>query len=331
VAFANVLLRHRGVVFGLPAAAAVVTAGVSLLVTPRFTARTTFVPEARSPSILPPGVAGLAGQLGVSLDADPSQSPRFYAQIATSREVLEQVLLTVYDDPRNSAPLGDSATLLTILEVEGRTPAESLHNGVKLLRTLVSAQVDIQTNIVTLSVESEYPSLASEVANRCVAYLNEFNASTRRSQAHERREFVAARLSEGERALRAAEDQLKRFYELNRSWQQAPQLVFEEGRLRRQVELQQELYLTLTREHETSRIDEVNDTPVITVLDRAIPPTERSYPKRKLLVFIAFTIAAGVGATWAVANDHFDRLRRSQATEYRELVGLLRVRRHTTR
>ena len=52
-----------------------------------------------------------------------------------------------------------------------------------------------------------------------------------------------------------AEEQLRGFYERNRSWQQSPQLTFDEGRLRRQVEIRQEVYLTLRREYETARVE----------------------------------------------------------------------------
>src|SRR5205823_6630604 len=137
------------------------------------------------------------------------------------------------------------------------------------------------------SLDAAYPVLAAAVANRFVAYLNDFNTKSRQSQARERRKFIEQRLADGEGELRTAEESLRTFYERNRSWQQSPQLVFEEGRLRRQVEIRQEVYLTLRREYETARIEEVNDTPVITVIDRAVPPREKARPQRKLLVVLA--------------------------------------------
>src|SRR5438132_8548828 len=52
------------------------------------------------------------------------------------------------------------------------------------------------------------------------------------------------------------------------------------------VDIRQEVSLTLRREYETARIEEVNDTPVITVIDPPVPPHERSSPKRLLLVLM---------------------------------------------
>src|SRR5207302_3590136 len=127
--------------------------------------------------------------------------------------------------------------------------------------------------------DAAYPVLAAAVANRFVAYLNDFNTKSRQSQARERRKFIEQRLADGEGELRTAEESLRTFYERNRSWQQSPQLVFEEGRLRRQVDLRQEVQRTLRREYETARIEEVNDTPVITVIEPATLPTQPSAPR----------------------------------------------------
>lgn len=319
----NVLLRRWRLVLGLPLAAAVLTAAVSLIVPPTFTASTAFVPEAAPGSRVPAGLAGLAGQFGVSLGAQASQSPQFYAEVVKSREILDRVLRSRFTDPRSPHNPPDSASLLRIFEVEGDALADSLHNGRKALDERVSVRVDNQTNIVTLNVDSRYPALAADVANRFVLYLNEFNAKTRQSQARERRRFVEEQVSAAERDLRGAEEELKTFYERNRSYQQSPQLVFEEGRLRRQVEIRQEVYLTLKREYETAKIEEVNDTPVITVVASAVPPQEKSKPKRRLLVVLAFVLSGMVAVFWAFGAEYVDRMRREDEGEYREFTGLV--------
>ena len=92
-------------------------------------------------ALLTGGIGSLAGQLGISFNADPSQSPRFYASVAKSRELLERILVSQYPDPRQegTGSVADSATLLRILGVHGRDAADSLHRGVKKLRRRVIA------------------------------------------------------------------------------------------------------------------------------------------------------------------------------------------------
>jgi uncharacterized protein involved in exopolysaccharide biosynthesis len=218
---------------------------------------------------------------------------------------MERVLLSNYVDPRaNPGAAPDSTTLLHLLRVKGRDQADSLYRGVRKLNGLISIRVSTATNIVTLDVDARYPELAAAIANRLIQYLNAFNTQSRQSQAGEQRRFVEQRVADGERELRDAEAELRQFYERNRSWQQAPQLVFEEGRLRRQVDVRQEVYLTLKREYEMARIQEVNDTPVITVIDTATPPTKKSRPKRLFLVTIALLAGAMLSIAAVAALDY---------------------------
>src|SRR6266566_2346757 len=107
--FVNVLLRRRRVVVGLPVAAALVTAALSLLVPATYTATTTFVPEAGRGSRVPAGLAGIASQVGVTLGGDASQSPQFYADLVQSRELMERVLLARYAFASTRGAVADSA------------------------------------------------------------------------------------------------------------------------------------------------------------------------------------------------------------------------------
>src|SRR3989441_7346034 len=338
----NALLKGWRLVVGLPLLAAILTAIVVLLLPPRYTATVTFVPEQRAPSrgggaagAGGGGLVGLAAQLGIPLGMDPTRSPRFYAEVLTSRELLARVLLTKFPDPRRPAA-GDSIPLLAILRVRGgiwgaKSAADSLDRGVRKLRRRVSARVDIQTFLVYLSVTTLYPDLSAAVAARFIAYLNEFNAKNRESQARARRQFVEQRIVDGERDLHAAEDDLRRFHERNRAWQESPELSAEEGRLHMQVNILQEVYLTLRRDYEQARIEEVNDTPVITVVDPAVPPQRQSY-WREVLVLLAFVFGGLIGVLGAWSGVRFERLRREDEDGYREFTGLLqRLRREVAR
>lgn len=306
--FVALLRRRWRLVLGLPFGLAVVTAAISLVMRPTYTATTTFVPEAGARTRLPANLAGLAGQFGLSLGGDASRSPRFYADVLKSRELLERTLAARYRDPRSGG--GDSVRLIDILPVRGTSRTDSVSTGVQLLRTMTATSVNAQTSVVRLNVSSRYADLAAAVANRMIEHLNEFNTHTRQSQARERRRFVEQRILEAETGLRDAEGDLRVFYERNRTWQQSPQLTFEEGRLRRQVDIRQEVYLTLKREFETARIEEVNDTPVITVIDAAIAPHLRTKPRRTLMVMLAFLLGVIASVFTAMATPYVAELRR---------------------
>jgi uncharacterized protein involved in exopolysaccharide biosynthesis len=320
---ATVLIKHWRLIVGLPVLGAIAAVLISFAMRPSYSASTSFVPEGGPNSRLPAGLAGLAGQFGVSLGADASRSPRFYADVLKSREVLERVLRSYYADPRPTAQRGDTIRLLDLLMLNGRSPTDTLSKGVRRLRNSISTQVDNQTSIVRLTVDSRYPDLAAGMANRLVAYLNDFNAQTRQSQARERRKFVEQRVATAEVDLRGAEAATRSFLERNRSWQQSPQLVFEEGRLRRQVDIRQDVYLTLNREYETAKIEEVNDTPVITVIDPAVAPQVKSSPRRSLLMGLGMVLGAVLGVFVAFGREYLERSRQEGDVSYRTFTSVL--------
>lgn len=321
-ALLNVFLRRQRLLIGLPLVAALVTLPVTFLLPRRYSATTTFVPESGRVPRLPAGLSALAGQLNLDLLAgQASQSPRFYAELVGSREISDRVLLSRYAARSG----GDSVRLLDLLRVRGRTLNDSLERGRRVLRKRVGTRVSAQTGVVRLDVTMSDPRLAAEVANRFVQLLNEFNSQYRQSQARERRRFVQEQASSAERELREAENRLRDFYQTNRLWQQSSQLTFEEGRLRRQVEIRQEVFMTLRRELESARIEEVNDTPVITVVDSAVPPQRRSFPNRKVLLLSALFAGLAVAGAWAVVAEYLAGVRRFESAVYAEMLEHLAV------
>jgi hypothetical protein len=75
--------------------------------------------------------------------------------------------------------------------------------------------------------------------------------------------------------LTTAENALVDFENRNRLLQ-SPGLTLERQRLQRRVEISQQVYLTLAQGYEQARIDEVRDTPVITVVDAPENTVEQS-------------------------------------------------------
>src|SRR5580765_484644 len=107
----STLLRQWRVIIGLPLLAAVAIGVFSFTLRPTYTATVTFVPENRNQNRLTGAAAGLIGGLGINFGSQPTESPRFYADVVRSRELLERVLISRYADPRARAGVADSVTL----------------------------------------------------------------------------------------------------------------------------------------------------------------------------------------------------------------------------
>lgn len=306
------LVRRRWLVLGLPFITAVLTAVAVLLMRPTYAATASFVAENSVQSRLPAGLAGLASQLGVSLGAEASRSPAFYADLLRSREVLGEVLPAKIGGPGPS----DSVTVYDLYRVSGSTPERRLDEGIQALRARITLAVDQRTDVVRVTVEAPSPVAARDVLQLLLDRLADFNVHTRQSTAGERRKFIEGRVATSEQQLRTTEDALRDFYEGNRQWQSSPQLRFEEQRLTRQVTVQQDLYLTLRREYETARIEEVNNTPVLTIIDQAAVPGRRIRPQRAITVLLV-TLAVGILASaLAIMLQHHDDLLASGDPEY---------------
>lgn len=321
--YAWVLSRHRRLILGIPAVATVLTVLLSLLLPKRWTAEVSFVPEASSSLELPQGIGALAGELGFSLpSADPMSSPDFYAAVMESRSLLERTLRTQFARPGNA----DSAPLIRILEIEEETPRETMEAGVEWLRDHSSATVDDNTGAVQFSVELPDPDLAAAVTTYMVGLLNDFNQKTRNLRARERRKFTQARAAESQSDLEVAEDSLRDFLSRNRQFEYTPQLLFERNRLERQVELRQEVYQTLRREFEIARIEEVNDTPVLTVVDPPVAPAKPSSPRPIRMGFVAGVLGLLLGVTLAFVLQYLERSREEHPLAYERVAQAWRRR-----
>ena len=71
--------------------------------------------------------------------------------------------------------------------------------------------------------------------------------------------------------------------------------MFEEGRLRRNVDVATDLFLQLQRQFEGARLDEINDAAVITVVDPAHAPHKAQWPRYWLLLASALAVGALIG------------------------------------
>jgi uncharacterized protein involved in exopolysaccharide biosynthesis len=267
---------------------------VALFWPPKYAAVATFAPERVGGSGIPGGFSELAGQFGVSLGSDPTQSASFYADLVQSRRVLEIVLQERYPTGATGDGLADSASLLTILDIKGRDSSEAIEDGLRSFRGSLSISTDIRTNIVTVRFLATDPNVAALAVNRLVQAVNAFNTGVRQSQAQRRRVFIQSQVDSVERELRSAEGNLKDFYDRNRSWAQSPDLQYRLGQLQRQVDIVKEVYLQLRRELEGARIAEVDNVPLISVIDYATPPTRKASPKRVAIVLASLVL--GIGA-----------------------------------
>jgi len=291
------LLRNWRYIAGFTICVGLATGALSLLLPPTYEATLSFFPQAKGGTRLPSSLASIAGQFGVSVGEEPTQSSQFYASLLGSRATLRPLLFAKYANP-DPAEAVDSLALIDIYRTKGRTAAQRTENGLRELGQSVDASVDALTGVVTVHVAAKDPILAAAIARRLFEQLNVFNILARQEQARKRREYAQRVSADAEAALHKAEGTLEQFYARNREYQSSPGLRFEEQRLHRQVDMAQELYLNLMRQYQAAEVEEANDVPVLVLIDEPVAPTKRSKPRRRILVlvgmFLGFTTISAV-------------------------------------
>ena len=102
-----------------------------------------------------------------------------------------------------------------------------------------------------------------------------------------------------------AENRLKNFREQNRVTSQSPKLLLEQGRLMRNVEILQTVFIELTKQLEIAKIDQIKDAPVLNVKEYAKNPVKKAGPRRasSLITFMFFSFL--ISSIYFLFKDDF--------------------------
>lgn len=272
----NFLLRHPRLVFGLPLLFAILAAFFSVLRSSSYTAESKFATHKNGGS----GgnrFAGIAAQFGIDLQSsgEGGEPLEFYVELLGSQQLLRKAAASTYSfrDPGKNRTL--TGTLVELFGIKSKSSDAALRSAALRLRANMSVFPNPRSGLITLRTGAPWGGLAIAVNQRLLELVNEFNLQNRQGQASLERQFVDARLEVAQAELTSAENALKQFNEENRGFSRSPQLQFELSRLQRRVDLRQQVYVSLAQAYEQARIDEVRNTPVITVIEPPIGTATR--------------------------------------------------------
>jgi len=93
-----------------------------------------------------------------------------------------------------------------------------------------------------------------------------------------------------------------------------PEAGLEYGRKLRDVKYYETIFDILARQFEIAKLDEAKEGALIQVVDPAIPPDRRSFPKRTLIVIGSCAAGFLIGVFVALIQANLTRLRSDQET-----------------
>jgi uncharacterized protein involved in exopolysaccharide biosynthesis len=283
------------------------TAGLAMLILPpAWRAKSSFTPNV-SPSgssgrlsgalgALAGGAVGgsMASSLSGAMGSDPSESPAFYQQLLGSRELLTRLLLSRFPNYR-SGQLADSVLLLDLVNRRTTDRKRALEKEIKNFQEDMAVSLDNKSNLVAITVDAEFPPLAADIANRAVELVNEFNKQQRQTRGRVRRIFLAQRVDSTKADLDRATGAWRDFRQQNRDYSTSPNLKIRDGELQRQADIAEDIYVTTRRDYESARVAEINDAALITVVDSAVEPRKRQFPRIGLTLAVASVVGLVIG------------------------------------
>ena len=168
-----------------------------------------------------------------------------------------------------------------------------IEKAIKKFNNHVQVSEDRISGLIKISTTFQDPLIAASVANFIGNQVELYIQKENSAQSTKEKLFISDRLSIVKKELETSEVELKDFRERNRGYEDSPELFMIYSQLYREVEAKKEVYLTLQQQLELARIEEVKQSPILHVLDHAVPPIRKSFPNRSLFLIISALLGFG--------------------------------------
>ena len=280
--FAVVWIKRKLIV-AIVGVASVMAIGISLILQESFLATAVILPETdKSKLSSMGGLSDLASLAGVNVGSEGSLV-KLYPTILKSEAVLKNVVYKKYQTKEFSQPVD----LIEYWKIEAKSEGIQYETALKSLRDILQVTMDNKTSVITMTLSMPEPQLAADILNEVTSELDKFIRNKRTTSAGEQRRFVEGRLAEVKDDLSKAENILKEFREKNRQVL-SPQLLLEQERFIRDVQINATIYIELRKQYELVKIEEVKNIPIINIMDPARAPARKDKPKRAIIVLTVF-------------------------------------------
>ena len=237
----------------------------ALVATPFYQSTTTMYPALEtenSGGILGSSIAGLAESYGLmGLGSAPTYN---IPDIVLSRRIKKNIILSNWKS--NNYP--DSSNLIKFWEIDKPNKfspfimldllkplfpsdggfsisADKIHleNAIEKLQRLISVSEE-QSGLIVVSVLMEDPALASDITNYIADYVKNFISYEQEKEAIKKKEFIYSQMLSAKGDLSESEFKLTNFIKRNPLALGNPDLQLQQGRLVREIEENQAVYIT---------------------------------------------------------------------------------------
>ena len=189
---------------------------------------------------------------------------------------------------------------------DGLYPTEEEENALIEISKTLGASLDVESGLMTISTSSSYPTLSAAITQSFVDHLVERVREIRTHKSRRNLEFIEDQFAQAAQSLRQAEDDLAKFEDRNNSIQRA-RLMVEKDRLQRQVMFKSDLYSSLQAQLTQAQVNLQRSEPIITLLERPVPPMKPSGSSRSVMVIYFLILGGVIGVGMAFAKTFLQK------------------------
>jgi len=227
------------------------------------------------------GLSALASDFGISLgssNADFSSSDMFPV-ILRSNTLAKEVIYSDLD----STLFNRRKNLYEIL-VAGKSGIYSdtlEEKAIEILqKDIFSFVEDRKSKLVTLYIRTYSPILSAKIAKIIIEEADKMQREYKIEKVSEKRKFIENRIETVSAELLLNETYLKNFREKNRQIDNSPSLLLEQERLERNKDVITDVFTTLKQQYEMVKIEEVEKSAMLQILDSPRVPSRHDQPRR---------------------------------------------------
>ena len=271
------------------------------------------------------GLAGLASQFGVNVPAGTQadlSSPSLFPELLRSRTFAENIL----DKKFYIKEFDKELSLLAILTHGNEAPNEEkdilITHALESLNNIINFDQDPSSTFSVIKVSTPDPYFSKKLAEVVLSELEVLNRYFKSQTVSEKTSFIAQRIKSVESDLLLSEQKLKTFNEKNRQIF-SPALQLEQERLSRDVEIQKGIFLTLKQQFELAKIEEVQKSSIVQILDEPQVALGPSNKNLKLGIFLSLFTGIGLGAFVGFFRSYLNNSNVSERKKIRKIKNFL--------
>lgn len=175
--------------------------------------------------------------------------------------------------------------------------------AIDILDDRITLAEDFYTNEIKISVKMEDRTLAQDINNDIINYINEFIINAKNQNADSEIFYLNQRISEVKIDLENFENNLQVFKEDNIGYLNSPKLLKDFTRIARDVTLTSEVLIRLQTQVELEKINTLSRVSNFVTVDSPTFPAKKVWPRLSILLVYLLVLVLFLGITVVIYKD----------------------------